>query len=543
VRMLVYLADLSACLGSAGRPVTSVQALSSLLFGGGSSPSAPSLAAHLASCSSGAATLDLGASRVLPVVLPCSGTSTWTDAPWNTASCSSDNVFGWMEAATRAASAVVGDPTTYQQHVLVLPPGLSASPSTGCSWAGLSTVGPVVLASGARMGLVWVEAGSWADLKVYMHELGHTAGFQHANAANQCDTCDPHSTLGAWGSGALRCYNAPQQWALGWAAEQATGPIDLSMAGLSALMPGRTLALTLPAAAAGPPSQPPVLRITLSPSQPSLFISFRANNVSSLYDTYIDVYTQAWLGTQPGYVPPRPGSPPRPWPNTGGLDAQGTALPLSAAMLARLAPSSSSTTALTWALAVHSWAQSPLEDLDPNYNPNPTVLQGLVQREGGVWYTPLFSGPGAGQTLVVRLLSASRVGASISVCVTQVTSESGAGMCSDGLDNDCDGLTDAADPQCSAVASATTQAATQSAARPLATVQTQTSAAAPVQTAAAEQEAVVPAVATSSTASQAGTLHWVAAASKVNSLEDGWGVDPALPLPRLSTCRDHDDRR
>lgn len=43
-----------------------------------------------------------------------------------------------------------------------------------------------------------------------MHEIGHNAGLQHAAAAGQCDTCDPSSPLGSWGSLTMRCYDAPQ---------------------------------------------------------------------------------------------------------------------------------------------------------------------------------------------------------------------------------------------------------------------------------------------------------------------------------------------
>lgn len=49
--------------------------------------------------------------------------------------------------------------------------------------------------------------------------------------------------------------------------------------------------------------------------------------------------------------------------------------------------------------------------------------------------------------IVVRQLSADALSATVSICRPSIAMET-ADMCSDGLDNDCDGLIDGQDPDC-----------------------------------------------------------------------------------------------
>eukprot|EP00198_Chlamydomonas_reinhardtii_P000980 XP_001690315.1 predicted protein [Chlamydomonas reinhardtii] len=114
-----------------------------------------------------------------------------------------------------AASALGVDLTRYRHRVLVMPRGFMYE--AGCGWTGLGTLGPVDKGPDGLQyvsSMVWIQGESSSSVMAYMHELGHNLYLHHANDSKGCEYCDYSSLMG--GCCALRCFNAPNNWQLGW---------------------------------------------------------------------------------------------------------------------------------------------------------------------------------------------------------------------------------------------------------------------------------------------------------------------------------------
>ena len=107
------------------------------------------------------------------------------------------------------------DLTRYRHRVLVMPRGFMYE--AGCGWTGLGTLGPVDKGPDGLQyvsSMVWIQGESSSSVMAYMHELGHNLYLHHANDSKGCEYCDYSSLMG--GCCALRCFNAPNNWQLGW---------------------------------------------------------------------------------------------------------------------------------------------------------------------------------------------------------------------------------------------------------------------------------------------------------------------------------------
>jgi hypothetical protein len=62
-------------------------------------------------------------------------------------------------------------------------------------------------------GRFWLKPSNMGDANLYMHEIGHNFGLEHASKGT-CEYCDMSSAMGYCCS--VRCYNAPQTDWLGW---------------------------------------------------------------------------------------------------------------------------------------------------------------------------------------------------------------------------------------------------------------------------------------------------------------------------------------
>ncbi len=88
----------------------------------------------------------------LPIPIPCSGVSDLgTPFAWDT--CSTDDAFGWAEAADSYAINVLGlDMSAFVHVVYIVPPG------NPCSWAGLGYLGCDPAVGNCR---TWVQGSLW----------------------------------------------------------------------------------------------------------------------------------------------------------------------------------------------------------------------------------------------------------------------------------------------------------------------------------------------------------------------------------------------
>lgn len=126
---------------------------------------------------------------------------------------------GWANDADAEALLAGFDSADYQHKIYVLP-GLAP-----CGWAGRATVG---CTTNCR---VWVRFCSLQD--VYAHELGHNLGMSHSSTdldndgVVDCTYCDTSDVMGYSGLG-WRQINAPHKVEMGWLSGEQI--VDLSPA-------------------------------------------------------------------------------------------------------------------------------------------------------------------------------------------------------------------------------------------------------------------------------------------------------------------------
>ncbi|PRW55912.1 hypothetical protein C2E21_5247 [Chlorella sorokiniana] len=190
-----------------------------------------------------------GGSKVMNyIALPCTGSVNGIAMQWN--SCDADD---WVAAASALAQqqlAAQGDSlTNYPYQVFLLP-----NRPADCYW------GALAWASGQSVAVQALGDVALAPF-VYVHELGHTLGLEHAGKGDNVYG-DDTATMGGFppggglsDGGTDRCHNAPQSWQLGW-----TDAVRLDATTLKAGA-SRAVDIYLPTQSAPSSGVPQVLRV------------------------------------------------------------------------------------------------------------------------------------------------------------------------------------------------------------------------------------------------------------------------------------------
>jgi hypothetical protein len=132
------------------------------------------------------------------VVLPESGSD------WVFNRCRAQDIRGWAREVSKKPLYLTAVRVT--NIVMITPLGWSKY-AVGCS-AGVGDVGPIFPYS-----VVHIQASAWRYLGMWIHELGHNLGLNHAGY-NGNDYGDGTSIMGACCN--LRCVNAAQRYQMNW---------------------------------------------------------------------------------------------------------------------------------------------------------------------------------------------------------------------------------------------------------------------------------------------------------------------------------------
>ncbi|KAG2485992.1 hypothetical protein HYH03_015314 [Edaphochlamys debaryana] len=387
-----------------------------------------------------------------PVDVPCTGVSPTSGVPYNASQCKPDDLYGWAAVAEQAVVAALGQAAAERlRHRLLILPQMPA-----CDWKGLAEVG-----CGDRC-YAWIRGGSARTLSTIFHELSHNLGAEHATVLGSgADGGDPTDALGTCCG--LRCHIAPHAWQLGWSEPLA----QLDAGGLPA---GLWRRFSLPAMAT---SDANMIRISLD------WISTQYGTPSS-----IGAASRAQTSAIELRGDPRDSltSPPPPPARITAKQAKAAAAAAAAAAVGRPEPpalfiSFRTPTGYDIGLDLQSTYKVQVHLFNgTRYGTNgarPQLLARLGASEVFGAPPPPFlparhAGPPlpdlGGLVLVVR--DVGRAGADVALCRPLLLPAEDAGEgegegremvpqsvelnCEDNLDDDCDGLIDAEDPDCGA---------------------------------------------------------------------------------------------
>lgn len=168
----------------------------------------PTMQGYYSKCSQGYTSFLQNDNYIVPteIVVPCTGPV--FQSSFDSSKCGLNEVYGWANYASDYASNVLNiDLTKYSRRIMVVPN------MNQCPWAGLGSVG-----CGGYC-FTWLNGPYSLSLDTVFHELGHNLGLQHSTTPGQ-EYGDASCAMGA--GGGLRCFNAPQNWLLGWAKPIAT---------------------------------------------------------------------------------------------------------------------------------------------------------------------------------------------------------------------------------------------------------------------------------------------------------------------------------
>ncbi|KAG1681350.1 hypothetical protein FOA52_007398 [Chlamydomonas sp. UWO 241] len=277
---LFYILDFC---GLGGGAVASVEDFEAQLLDGDAS-----LSDFVDYCSIGQARLSRANSRAVKISLPCNGTSRSTGRPWDATLCSGESLLETAyEADWVAANLLNISHQRYVHHILVYPRGMRtwgrALDGSQCTWAGNAALGMAM----GTWSYVWVAGDYWGNRQLYLHEIGHNYRLGHASTFVSADS-DDKAHHGDWSSAmgyccSDRCFNAPNQWQMGWSTAVVT--LDGSV-----LTPGAGVTMKLPAQGETPASFAAITSDwTGATTKSNIFVSYR------LTDSRYDV-------TQPGYI-------------------------------------------------------------------------------------------------------------------------------------------------------------------------------------------------------------------------------------------------
>lgn len=335
------------------------------------------------------------------VAIPCQGV--FNKQPYDSLNkCDSAEIYGWMNHALEFAKSKNINISKYKRRVLILP----FMPK--CPWSGLASVGCTSSCN------TWINnANKDVDMPTLFQELGHNIGLMHSNRNNSWqsqeygDCTDP---MGCGGPNPARklstitCPNLPQQFKAGWSYPIDQGIFDLNWS----FEDGLPLLRDLPAAAL---TDMNMIRIKISdlppyapnpsfktPQEHAIYISYRVRQPDPGFDSGLsDEFThKVYIHTYNFTVQ----SPPRPDPSAD---------PFKPMLIAMLDTKQAQIKALNMRTAK------------------------FVK----YWFT--------NKGLNISLLEKSNTTAIISLCSYSLTQETN---CEDGLDDDCNGLTDMEDPAC-----------------------------------------------------------------------------------------------
>ncbi|KAG2429696.1 hypothetical protein HYH02_013954 [Chlamydomonas schloesseri] len=374
------------------------------------SASVPDIFGNMPSPSGGSGAISRARSFVKGLDLPCDGYS-GNQAPWSAApnsACGWAELWGWMEYARDSsydelsAIGVDGLPPRYLRRLLVLPPP-SASWPVCRAWQQRGSLGCDAVAGCA----MWVKADRAKLLEWGATQFGSSLTLRPAAAGLAAaqrpvaagDSSDP---LGS-PEGGYRCFNAPHAYKLGFASPVRT--FDATNRGLIESNPTQVL---LPASTTSPTNA-----LLINPNWPAF--------------------------PAPTVPPARP--PPLlygQYRSRLGGDA-GLALTVRERLLLHTLNASLADPVGSGAVGANVPSPSPVlvAALQPGQQYRYTAARVVVKFES--LQPPPATDP-AGVTGGV---------AAVSVCGYRYEKESaGEGGCYNGLDDDCDGLVDSADPDC-----------------------------------------------------------------------------------------------
>ncbi|PNW76460.1 hypothetical protein CHLRE_11g467608v5 [Chlamydomonas reinhardtii] len=325
-----------------------------------------------------------------PVEVPCSGSvqvSASRSAAYNGSSkCGLYEQMAWRTAGEAAARELgYGAWIDAAKQAFGLRVIAVLPAEVPCPWLGLASVG-----CAGRYCETYIKGTAAADLPSFFHELGHNQGLGHAGA-HLDEYGDGSDVMGNAGNGAngYLCLNSAYAYRVGWATPAEQLQVQDT--------PGGTyLTYTVPA--------------TATTDANYLLLNFSASG--------------------PG-VPPY--SYPYPYPNYY------VSLRSRTPTYDNILPNKIND-------QVHiTQFNGTARERDYNVSWEMAHL-----RVGRSWASPLIEtgpGEGAGVNLTVIYIEPG-VAAGLSVCVFRTAYESGPELCGNGLDDDCDGLVDEADPSC-----------------------------------------------------------------------------------------------
>ena len=126
---------------------------------------------------------------------------------WSVHTCRKVDQRGWADSviealyADQSMNSQIGN---FDSVVMLFPKKWPIN--NNCSFAGFAELGM------NHPSLVWLSSGAWANVGLYLHEIGHNWGLQHARFKDK-EYGDTSSVMGAAGK---TCYSSANAWKLKW---------------------------------------------------------------------------------------------------------------------------------------------------------------------------------------------------------------------------------------------------------------------------------------------------------------------------------------
>lgn len=336
------------------------------------------------------------------ITLPCIGT--WTGLTYDSRyGCNTAEIYGWMESAITQVKNRGIDLRDYKRRILLMPY------RSQCPWSGLASVGCQDSCS------TWINLGNKAtdiSASILFHELLHNVGLQHSNRFAQGvsqeygDCSDP---MGCGGSQptTMICPSAPQQWKAGWASPVETLDIMTNFTdGKPVLFHVPVLALTdrnmlrLKISSLGSYAPSPSWT---TPREHVLYISYRSKQRSPTFDSALslDASSRVYIHSYNATIR----NPPRPDPSISDF-------------------------------------KPTLQGVLNINNGSIRSMRFPVRKFAKYWFNTINKG------INITMISKTNTSATLSICRFSSMSENTTYLCTDGIDNDCNGLADFEDPKC-----------------------------------------------------------------------------------------------